>query len=66
MKTGPGVKGGSKKVRVGDSYMSHPQSSENNLFSSCSLEGGFPGSGCFLNTEKFVMRLIFPAKSVPF
>ena len=27
--------------------------------------GGFPGGGCFLNSEKFVMGLIFPA-SVPF
>jgi len=52
-------------VIVGDSRMSHPQSSENDLFSSWPPKGGFPGDGCFLNTEKFVRGLISPA-SAPF
>ena len=51
--------GGSKKVRVGDSCISHPQSSENDLFSAWPPKGGFPGAGCFLNSEKFVMGLIY-------
>ena len=51
---------GSKKVRVGDSCMPHPESNENNLFS-CPPEGGFPGSGW-----KFVVGLDFSRKCTIF
>ena len=37
---------------MNDSCMSHPQSSENDFFSSGLPKGGFPGGGFFLNSEK--------------
>ena len=51
-------------MRVSDSCMSYPQSSENNFLSSRISEGGHPRCGRLFSGKKFVVLLVFP-ESVP-